>query len=317
MTQDFQPSEIQQELVTLASNVDVIRRFRYQDVDLAVMSRELLPAVEAVTGELIGALDRLETHYKEEGDAGPLSGAGMVADISAMSRQEVSDRLGRLKGEVRGVDNLEVIIRSMSLLGTLRRTTVVVENLLADQLELRRRLRSQGELDLLLEIRAAAVEIALSLGDAEPRAAELVDRLRPVEPVLSGLVARDLYWELPDGPRRVATDLLARTRIWVGGGDGHDSISGRHLWRALRTFVDGIFKVNERNELLEYDRSIIRMAHGAIFGRGAPSGRVPPTLLKQLRRIAGRDAMIDRLLATGDADPQKWAEPLQRLRESL
>ena len=122
---------------------------------------------------------------------------------------------------------------------------------------------------------------------------------------------------LADGPRRAATDLLARTRIWVGGGDGHDSISGRHLWRALRTFVDGIFKVNERNELLEYDRSIIRMAHGAIFGRGAPSGRVPPTLLKQLRRIAGRDAMIDRLLATGDADPQKWAEPLQRRRESL
>jgi hypothetical protein len=315
---DFQPTEIQQELVTLATNVDLIRRFRYQDADHARMASELVPAVEAVTLELVDVLDRIHRHYNSSDDEPDLmSNAGMVADISSMSRQEVVTRLGKLKGEVQGAKPLDTIGLSMGLLGTLRRTSVVVENQLADTAEIRRRLRSQRELDLLLEIRSAGFELALVLGQEEPPSSELRSRLQPTQDVLGGLIDRDLYWELPDDARVTASDLHARVRMWSGGGDGYDSVSGRHLWRALRAYVDRLRRINERHELLEYDRSIVRMAHSTIFGPSARGEQIPTSMFKQLRNIAGRDPVIDRLLATDEHSSANWREPLMRLRESL
>lgn len=330
MSQDFQPSAIQQELVTLATNVDLIRRFRYNDADYEVLARELAPAVETVTGELVAVLGHIEGHYRVDtkpgADAGPIDGV-MVAELCMMSRQELDERLGTLKALTRESDGLDIITRSMALLGTLRRTAVVVENSLADQAELRRRLRSKGELDLLLEIRATAVQIAQALGGQslgtpsggvrEPIAAELGGRLRDVGGILAELIGRDLYWELPNQERAAVHDLQGRILLWVSGGDGFDSISGRHLWRALRELAGGLIKVNERGELIEYDRSIIRMAHSTLYGRGNPPPQLSASLLKQLRRIAGRDPGIDRLLIDGTAASSEWEEPLQRLREAL
>ncbi|MEZ4451131.1 MAG: hypothetical protein R3B09_16755 [Nannocystaceae bacterium] len=320
MSQDFQPTAIQQELVTLATNVDLIRRFRYNDADYEVLARELVPAVETVTAELTAILDRIEEHYRvdDHGDAdvGPIDGA-MVAELCMMSRQELGERLTRLTGLTSESDGLDIITRSMALLGTLRRTAVAVENSLADQAEVRRRLRSKGELDLLLEIRATAVQIAQALGVKEPTAAELSGRLRDVGGILAELIGRDLYWELPASERTAVHDLQGRILLWVGGGDGFDSISGRHLWRALRGLAGALIKVNERGELIEYDRSIIRMAHSTLFGRGNPPPQVSASLLKQLRRIAGRDSGIDRLLIAGASASTEWEEPLQRLREAL
>ncbi len=317
MNSDFQPTEIQQELVTLATNVDLIRRFRYQDADHARMAGELVPAVEAVTGELVDVLDRIHRHYNSDDESDLMSNAGMVADISSMSRQEVVTRLGKLKEQVQGSTPLDAIGHSMGLLGTLRRTSVVVENQLADTAEIRRRLRSQRELDLLLEIRNAGFELALALGQEEPPAGELRSRLQPTQGVLGGLIDRDLYWELPDDARIAASDLHARVRMWSGGGDGYDSVSGRHLWAALRAYVDRLRRINERHELLEYDRSIVRMAHSTIFGPSARGEQIPASMFKQLRNIAGRDPAIDRLLATDEHSSATWREPLQRLRESL
>lgn len=320
MSQDFQPSAIQQELVTLATNVDLIRRFRYNDADYEVLARELVPAVETVTGELVAVLDRIQDHYRVDdqpgADAGPIDGV-MVAELCMMSRQELGERLSTLKALTSESDGLDIITRSMALLGTLRRTAVVVENSLADQAELRRRLRSKGELDLLLEIRATAVQVTQALGAKEPIAAELGGRLRDVGAILAELVGRDLYWELPASERTAVHDLQHRILLWVGGGDGFDSISGRHLWRALRELAAALIKVNERGELIEYDRSIIRMAHSTLYGRGNPPAQLSASLLKQLRRIAGRDPGIDRLLFAGTAASGEWEEPLQRLREAL
>jgi len=313
----FQPTEIQQELVTLATNVDLIRRFRYQDADHAQMAAELVPAVEAVTRELVDVLDRIHRHYDSDGDAGPMSSAGMVADLSAMSRQEVSARLDKLKAEAGGAKGLDTIGKAMGLLGTLRRTSVVVENSLADSAELRSRLKSPRELDLLLDIRGAAVELGLALGREEPPATELRGRLQPTVDTLGALIDRDLYWELPDDARISASDLHARVRSWSSGGDDYDSVSGRHLWGSLRTYVDRLLKINERHELIEYDRSIIRMAESTIFGPGAHSEQIPMSMFRQLKNIAGREPVIDRLLATDEHGAQAWREPLQRLRESL
>jgi len=314
---DFQPTEIQQELVTLAMNVDLIRRFRYQDADHARMASELVPAVEAVTRELVDVLDRIHGHYNSDDESELMSNAGMVADISSMSRQEVVTRLAKLQEEAKVVKALDTIGHSMGLLGTLRRTSVVVENQLADTAEIRRRLRSQRELDLLLEIRSAGFELALVLGEEGPPAGELRSRLQPTQAVLGGLIDRDLYWELPDDARVAASDLHARVRTWSGGGDGFDSVSGRHLWRALRAYVDRLQRINERHELIEYDRSIVRMAHSTIFGPSARGEQIPESMFKQLRNIAGRDPAIDRLLAADEHNSANWAEPLMRLRESL
>ncbi|MCA9660815.1 MAG: hypothetical protein KC486_20905 [Myxococcales bacterium] len=317
MTAELEPTEIQQELVTLANNVDLIRRFRYQDADHAAMAKELVPAAEAVGGELSDILTRLEHHYTNEARGDAMSSAGMLADMSMMSRAEVDARVGGLRGELAKTDAVGSISRAMGLLGTLRRTAVVVENSLADALEGRRRLRSQRELDLLIEIRGSAVDLGLALGAKEPPASQLRKRLQPTEETLDALISRDLYWELPEAERRAASDLHTRVRLWSGGGDGYDSVSGRHLWGALRAFVDDLLKVNERNELIEYDRSIIRMAHSTVFGSGARGGEISAPLFKQLKGIAGRDPAIDRLLATEDRSAQAWGEPLQRLREGL
>ncbi len=317
MNSDFQPTEIQRELVTLATNVDLIRRFRYQDADHAQMAGELVPAVEAVTGELVDVLDRIYRHYDSAGDEGPMSSAGMIADLSMMSRQEISARLGKLKTNVENDDSLDTIGRAMALLGTIRRTSVVIENSLADTAEIRRRLRSHRELDLLLDIRKSAVELALALGHEGPPAVELRDRLQPTAEILGALIGRDLYWELPDDARVSACDLHSRARMWSGGGDGHNSVSGRHLWRSLRAYVDRLLKINERHELIEYDRSIVRMAHSTVFGPSARGDSVPESMLRQLKNIAGRDSVIDRLLATDEHTSAPWREPLLRLRESL
>ena len=320
--QDFQPADVQQELVTLATDVDRIRRFRYADLDVEPLARELVAAVELVTGELVGVFDRIQGRFGAEegaagGESGPLSDAGILADLCLMSRQEVEDRAARLRDQVRGVDGAEAIVRSMALLGTLRRSAVVVENSLAEQASLERKLSSRSELDLAIALRAALSALRRALGDKAPTVGELLPRLREAGAVLGELLTRDMYWELRASERAALHGLHRRLNLWLGGGDDHDSASGRYLWGDLRRFIDGLTQVNQRPEVIEHDRGVIRAALSNLAARGRAPEQLPASLRRQLRRLAGRDLEIDRLLAGEVADTAAWTPALERLREAL
>lgn len=323
MPQDFQPTDVQQELVTLATNVDLIRRFRYVDADVDVLARELVPAVEMVTSELVGVFDRIQGKYQTGegagagGESGPVSDAEMLADLCLMSRQEVEDRVARLREQVRGADGMETITRSMALLGTLRRSAVAVENSLAEQATLDRRLSSRSELDLALALRGAYSALRRTLGDKPPAVTELQGRLRGAGEVLGQLLARDVYWELRAADRAALHGLHRRLLLWLGGGDDHDSASGRYLWGDLKRFVDGLGQVNERGDVIDHDRGVIRAVHSNLNARGRPPEQLPPALLRQLRRLAGRDAEVDRLLGEEVVQTSAWMAAIDRLREGL
>jgi hypothetical protein len=322
-SQDFQPAVAQQELITLAGNVDAIRRFRYVDGEHAALVRELVAAVEMMVSELVGAFDGIQGHYEPAvrvssgRESAPLTEAALLAELCMMSRQEVIDRISRLRAEISKIDDgAEKVARSMGLLGTLRRSAVAVENALAEQAGEKGRLSARSELELAISIRGAFAALRRALGETAPPLSALAERLRGADTVLAGLLSRDSYWELSSHERTALHGLLQRLRLWLGAED-RDSSTGRYLWGDLRRFSEALGQLNERPQLVDHDRGVIRAVYSTLYAHGRPPEVVQPGLLRQLRRVEGRDPEVDRLLVAEESRASAWQAAIERLYEAL
>jgi len=322
-SQDFQPALAQQELITLAGNVDAIRRFRYVDGEQGGLVRELVAAVEMMVEELVGAFDGIQGHYEpavrvsQGRESAPLTEAALLAELCLMSRQEVTDRIGRLRAEITKIDDgAEKIARSMGLLGTLRRSAVAVENALAEQAGAKGRLFARSELELAISIRGAFAALRRALGETAPSMSALAERLGAADAVLAGLLSRDSYWELSSHERTALHGLVQRLRLWLGA-EERDSSTGRYLWSDLRRFSEGLGPLNERPQLVDHDRGVIRTVYSTLYAHGRAPEVVPPGLLRQLRRVEGRDQEVDRLLLAENTQASAWQAAIERLYEGL
>ncbi len=76
-------------------------------------------------------------------------------------------------------------------------------------------------------------------------------------------------------------------------------------------------QVSQRQELQDYDRSLLARAYRTLYRRVPPPPTVPPELLDDLDTLLGLDRQLDGLITARATEPQAWREPLIRVQEVL
>ncbi len=165
---------------------------------------------------------------------------------------------------------------------------------LADSIEVRR---------MFAEFRAQAT-VAAADADASTRV---------------GHAAAALTW-LHDQPRfgRARIDeqarvhlLMERTGEWEAA--GRPPAGAEQIWTEVIVFCAYVAEVNNRADLIVFDRQLLCWGLRALRARG-PSR----STLKPMQWLRGRDDELDALLGAGDAQPAEvWRQVLERLSAAL
>ena len=147
----------------------------------------------------------------------------------------------------------------------------------------------------------------------------------PLEDKLKGAVRRisilrklDLYPYLRIEDRRVIKRLQERIHGWLQA-DPRSDEDGLRLWQDLVSFAGLLGSINDREELREHDRQLLRTLHRRLLARNLAR---PPVLTRTLReevsRLEGLDDDLDKVL--GELEGQSaeaLREPFERLLAKL
>ncbi|MCG8454838.1 MAG: hypothetical protein MI919_01045 [Holophagales bacterium] len=159
----------------------------------------------------------------------------------------------------------------------------------------------------------------LRLGEAESLE-QLESHLRRAAHRINILRNREIYPFLRVYDRIPIRHLQKRIHAWLtdreSDADGKEQ-EGRYLWSDLTSFAELLAMVNNREDLRELDRQILRQQHGQLFD-SPNGGQLEAHNILELEKLLGRDDELDRVLL----DPERHTvehlrEPLTRLLEEL
>ncbi len=157
------------------------------------------------------------------------------------------------------------------------------------------------------------------LRGGEPRThAEITACLNSAATRIAILRDLEFYPFLRIDDRLTIRHLQKRIAAWLGGdGDGSDE-TGQRLWQDLVSFAGLLNKVNDREELREYDRQVVTAMCRMLLDPKRPVTRLTESQLKELERLEGRDDEFDRIIRlAGQYSVQDLRAPLERLRTEL
>ncbi|MCA9717389.1 MAG: hypothetical protein H6713_00025 [Myxococcales bacterium] len=327
---EFKATKIQRGLIELTRRVDIIRGYPYRDAEFAMLGAELVPAAREIAGEVLTLVDRVTAHYTSDGRAATpaevvasstgaeVVSAAKVADLCAVGRGEIVERLTQLDASAGNEDELVIVTASMGTLGSLRRLTIVLENSIADHEGLTAALSMMDDVEHALAIRRAYVEFRRALRPAESPTREQVSaRLREAAGVIADLFGRDVYAELRASDRIQLHRLQDRLLAWLGGASDFDAERGHELWDDLSTYVELLGRVNLRVELVEHDRTVLTDAISEISNLERASAQVPERLFEVLASLLGRDDRVDQLLGGHVTESARWRPVLEALSAEL
>ena len=128
---------------------------------------------------------------------------------------------------------------------------------------------------------------------------------------------REIYPFLRIEDRRVIKDLQRRIHDWLQDG-GKATEEGRRLWQDLVSFAGLLSSINEREELREHDRKLLRSLDRRFFGGRSQPIRLTKVLREELAALEGLDDELDGLLDNLDDDgAETLREPFARLLAQL
>ena len=328
MSEAFKATTTQRALIDVTRRLDIVRGYRYQDTEYAVLAGELLPAAREIAGEVVALVERVHHHYtsgdREISPAEVLARSGhgegaaatSIPDICAVGTAEIGERLERLAEVEDRKDELVLITAAFATLGSLRRLTIVLENAIASREGLTAALSTQDDVERALAIRRAYVEFRRALRPAEPpEPGQLAARLRESAERIAELFGADIYASLRAGDRIQIHRLQDRLLAWIGGAARFDPERGRELWDDLATYVELLGQVNHRLELIEHDRAMIAEARRELASDDVR--QAPEVLLELLATIYGRDDGVDRLLDAGATAVEPWRTVLEVVSQHL
>lgn len=333
------PRELSDDLVEVAGRAAQLEVRPFEERDLEAIRQHLVPAVRNLVERGLEAMDRvLDAHEappgRRPGDGDRAGGnfyvtidrvvgegdrSTHVADLAFMARMELRDQLWELRGTDQASDPWRVLTVCDGCLRRLRKAAAAVETAIADHAELEPRLRYVTELHLAQVVRAYYARFRREIeGNGLPSPETIHARLLSAAASIAKLIGRDFYGDLRVSDRAELRSLQGRLRSWLRGEDGHEPRSGLRLWQDLHGFAVLLAQINQRSELMDQDRAIVRAAIEELTADAEAPDEVSSSLLLRLQRLKGRNDRIDALLAEPvNRAPGPWLEELRWLADAF
>ncbi len=282
---------------------DVLRR--YQDASAP-------PAVESAAW---GPGSRREFDFGVDEIVMQHPSPGRVSDLGFMARIELNQKLSRIETLGPAVDGWQQLTSYDSARRCVRKSLTAVGSVLCKCEGIATDLSFASELSSSLEIRRAFTRLRRSIRENEvPAPGEVRARLRGIGTQIAMFVGRPIYPDVRIDDRMQLCDLQARILDWLRDRSAEEHQAhrdGLRLWQDLAGFARVLALVNHRQELLEHDAHVVRIALG-VLAQGSRT-EVPERLLSHLERLLGLDDEVDALLAAHETSAAAWREPLSRI----
>jgi len=309
-----------------------------EDSALISLVVDLVPVVIQLLEKGIALLNAIEERYGDidaaepdalDGDPHSLKGIGFLissvfaardlTDLAFFARTELKGCLKALQASTRRMQALEAVASTCEA-GTrrLRKALVSVESALYEYEELEAPRRKWFDVEVSLQIRKLYWNLRQeTVGRPISDDKRLAERMRSVVYRLVAFRELSVYPFLRIDDRIQLRGLLKRILEWLNS-EARNAAEGRQLWQDLSSFAEILIQVSQRQELQDYDRSLIERAFGTLFKHIPRPAAVPPDLFFELENLLGLDEELDRLIIHRSLKPvETWREPLIRIQESL
>jgi hypothetical protein len=233
-----------------------------------------------------------------------------------MSAHELRRKQGELKAVAESNDTWRMVGEYGSVLRKVQKACAAVEAAIC---ELRGRpptLDYATELHRSLEVRRSYARLRDEiLGEGEPAAKEIPQRLRHVALAIAKLIGRDVYPELRVSDRLQFRELQRKLLGWLADRSA-DPAAGLRLWQDCAGFVTLLRQVSNRQDLLQHDQYLVGELLAQLAGLNPESG-MSAELLETAHPLHGFEPEVDRLLKKGaDGTSREWRTALSRIRKS-
>jgi hypothetical protein len=290
------------------------------------------PQVIELIARTISLLEAVQDHYEQNpgivedqlATIGSLDSIG--AEISTViAAQEIRDLAFVANGQIKScLKRLERAVETDNVVNTvagcddavsrLRKGLIPLEAILSDFEGASHPDRQWIDMELLLRTRRLYGQLRrelMALG--EPRDQELVLRLSELARRIIRLRLDEIYIHLRISDRVQIRALLKRIESWLAS-EQRSLKTGRVIWSELRTFVNLLAQINNRQELHEHDRDVIGRVYQALYRGTRPPAVIPAAVLDELRSLEGLDDELDSLILHSSSEhAEDWQGPLQRL----
>ncbi len=256
---------------------------------------------------------RVDALVAQEGEATRLS------ELMAMAGFHLSMKTTLVRNALHK-DRWELLDACHSALRGTRKALVALEHVACEERGEAPLLDYRTELDLSLQVRLAfakfreAVRSVLPAGaPAEGAGPGIVRLLQGGSTALAVLVGRDAYPHLRARDRRQIRALQHKLLSAMRAQGAERDAMGRQALADLAVFAELVSLVNQREELIEHDRRLVREALEGLRAL-APDDTPPPAWTEALKPLRGRDGDLDQLILRPRGAPARlWASLLQPL----
>ncbi|MCA9609852.1 MAG: hypothetical protein KC619_29845 [Myxococcales bacterium] len=331
------PSLLLEALATTLDRVAAIDLVPLEGATSERIHAEVAPQVDAALASLLSTLGQVLDRYEGASptfdgieDAGSsvvrdfergvdalvdqLPSAGRVADLAFMANLELRQRRARVATLSPTDDPWKLLATFDSARRRARKSATAVATVLAEVEGLEHGFSHASELTQSLLVRVAYAKLRRQIeGDGEPTPDQLETRLRHVGTHLVILAGKTLYRELRIEDRVQLQQLRTRILEWLADAE-RTTGDGMHLWQDLTAFASILALVNQRQELLQHDAHIVKIAIGVC--RKATSS-LPPPLLERMAGLKGLTDEVDHLLEAKETAAQAWRPVLDGLAQRL
>ena len=286
---------------------------RLQSIQLASadeLTFDLLPATERFIASARNLLDRILTRYDHGGDEG-----AEIAGIVFLSLNELRTRQGRLANNREREAFRAQITDCSSIVRHLKRTLTAVEEAVCRTEGMAPALSLEADLELALEVRGAYTKFRRDL-EAVRQFCLLQDE--DAGPALCGattslarLTGRKVFPRLRLEDRVHVHSFQERIAGWQSSAQPEPS-EARRIWEDLYAFTHLLQAVNQRQELLEHDQTVLEEIL-AVAAMASSVEKAGGRIRELAARLAGRNDTLDALL-NADAPVPELIASLDELR---
>ena len=265
-----------------------------EQADIGTLSSLREDLLEPLLSKIDKQIEELASLARKEGEGLPPETEWMRTIVNL----EVGSVRGAL-GAVRDLSNPTRIVANHSgCLHRVQRALMALESSLRSTLGLRLEPRLVSilaeQLWRSIETRLAYGLFRTRLGSEPPVSEEELRRsFRTAGVQLASLVESDVYAVLRASDRDLFRDLQTRILSWLSE-EEPDLKEGQEIWQDLNGFASLLPMVNNRSQLIAYDRVILSRCLDQL--RDRPDG---DEHLAELRWVWGRDAALDKFAENG------------------
>lgn len=252
-------------------------------------------------------VDRMVEQYASE---------GRLADLAFIATVELRQKRERLSRLAPGASRYLLLSAIASTRRRLKKSLTAVSSLLCRLEAVGEPLSFESEVQSAVAIRRGYARLCRTIARGRDPGAGLESRLRDIKTELTILMGRAFYPDLRLEDRVALRESHGRLIAWLARPpSASTNEEGRRLWTDICGVANELSKISRRQELLEHDAHVLRIAAAALEAESAEE--LAPGLLRHLGELEGLDPDVDRLLRSQTRDAAAWRRATGRLRMHL